>query len=306
MFKARYVFMDDAPGGGAGGDGGGGSVPPGGAPPGSGTGGPLDYSALSANFKQALASEYQAHPALNDIKDLNGLAKSYINAQQMIGSDKVVLPRTDAAPEEWDAVYNKLGRPETPDRYELGKSLEFPQGFPRDEKVDAFVKDLFHKAGLNPKQAAALYDGFTGMQIKEFQDATTAHQAQITAGLDGLRGEWGNQYDTNVAMARQAIHAFGGEDVKALLNQNGLGDHPLLIKTFAKIGQSLSEDQTFRENAGDAGFVQSMDSARVEISRLQSDPTFMKAYTNRDDPTHAAAKARMDVLWAKAYPGKAE
>ena len=306
MFKARHVFMDDTPGGGAGGDGSGGGITPGGAPAGSGTGSTVDYSALSANFKQALSTEYQSHPALNDIKDLNGLVKSYVSAQQMVGADKVVLPRADATPDEWNAVYAKLGRPETADAYKLGKGLEFPAGFPHDDKIDTLVKGLFHEVGLNSKQAAALYEGFTKMQIEEFVNTTNALQQATQKGLDDLRTEWGGKYDTNVAMARQAIHAFGGDEVKALLNQNGLGDNPLLIRTFAKIGQSLSEDQAFRENAGDQGFMQSADQARVEINRLQTDAEFMKAYTNRDHPQHQASKARMDVLWGKAYPGKVE
>jgi hypothetical protein len=303
MFKARYAFMDEM--GGDGGAGGAGGAPggAGGAPAGSGTGGSIDYSALSANFKQALSSDYQSHPALNDIKDLNGLAKSYISAQQMIGADKIVLPRTDATQEEWNNLYTKLGRPEAPDAYELGQGIEFPAGFPHDDKIDSFVKGLFHEAGLNPNQAATLYEGFTKMQIEEFTNATNAQMQSVQAGLDGLRSEWGGKFDTNVAMARQAIHAFGGEDVKALLNQNGLGDHPLLIKTFANIGASLAEDRAFNERSGDGGFVQSQDQARVEISKLQSDEGFMKAYTNRDHPQHQATKARMDALWGKAYPG---
>jgi hypothetical protein len=263
----------------------------------------VDYSALSANFKQALAVEYQTHPALADIKDLNGFAKSYINAQQMIGADKVVLPRTDAPPEEWNQFYTKLGRPEAVDGYDFSK-IELPKEFPRDEKGEKFVKELFHKTGLSTKQAENVYKEYATFQAGELQAFRDAQAAKVQEGLDSLQTEWGNKYEGEVALAKQAINAFGGEALKELMNSTGLGDHPVLIKVFNAIGKSLAEDKAFRDGSLNNGFAPTEDQAKAEIARLQTDPEFMKSYTNRNHATHAASKARMDNLWKTAYPGK--
>ena len=37
------------------------------------------------------------------------VARSYINAEQLIGRDKIPIPKT---PEEWDATYKRLGKPD--------------------------------------------------------------------------------------------------------------------------------------------------------------------------------------------------
>ena len=298
MLKQRYWYQEEASDGTSGSTGGGT-----GAPPGSGTGQTVDYSALVANFKEALAPEYKNNPALADIKDLNSLAKSYVSAQQMIGADKIVIPRSDATPEEWGAVYDKLGRPSTVDGYDLGQ-VEFPEGFPRDEKAETFIKQLFHKAGVNSQQAQTLYKEFTAHQIEQFQGIMTERQTRAEAAINSLKKEWGGKYDAEVSVAKQAVAAFGGEALKQFFNETGLGDHPTLIKAFNNIGKALAEDKSFRDGSLNQGFAPGEDAAKAEIARLQVDGGFMKAYTNRDDPQHAAAKARMDNLWKTAYPGQ--
>ena len=65
------------------------------------------------NWKDTLPDDLKAEKALESIQDIPGLAKSYIHAQKMIGSDKIPVPNKYATDEDWQAVYNKLGRPRT-------------------------------------------------------------------------------------------------------------------------------------------------------------------------------------------------
>ena len=37
----------------------------------------------------------------------------------MLGKNKVPIPDENASPEEWDKFYEKLGRPKTPDEYNI-------------------------------------------------------------------------------------------------------------------------------------------------------------------------------------------
>ena len=52
------------------------------------------------------------------------LAKSYINATQMIGKDKVAVPNKNSTEDQWNEVYDKLGRPESADKYSLNAKSE--------------------------------------------------------------------------------------------------------------------------------------------------------------------------------------
>lgn len=69
-----------------------------------------------------------------------------------------------------------------------------------------------------------------------------------------LRTEWveqtqgdkdigGEKLAANVALAQKAVTQFGTPELKALLGQTGLGNHPEFVRAFAKIGQAISEDK---------------------------------------------------------------
>lgn len=287
MFKRRFRLMEGENGGEGGGGGGGGGAPQ------------IDWSSVGPQYKAGLPAEFQNHPALADIKDLGGLAKSYIHAQTMLGTDKVVLPKADAGAEAWNEFYGKLGRPSEANGYAFEAKL--PDGFDRSILREDAIKGMFHKAGLTKSQANALFNEYVTDVLAQQQSFTSEAQAKLEAGMAGLKKEWGVNYDANAAIAKQAMKHFGGEEIDAFLNETGFDQDPRVIKLFAQIGQALREDTAFRSGAG--AFTQDSTSAQAEIGRLQQDNDFMKAYYNQDDPGHAAAVKRMEGLYKQAYPG---
>ena len=48
--------------------------------------------AAPVSFHETLEEGLRNEPSLRAIKDVNGLAKGYVNAQRMIGADKTVIP----------------------------------------------------------------------------------------------------------------------------------------------------------------------------------------------------------------------
>ncbi len=68
--------------------------------------------AAGKTWKEAISEEYRSNPNIEKFTELDALAKSYINAVSMIGTDKIPLPGKSATDEQWNEVYNKLGRPE--------------------------------------------------------------------------------------------------------------------------------------------------------------------------------------------------
>ena len=64
--------------------------------------------------------ELRNEPSLRTFTDPGALAKSYVNAQRMIGADKIAIPSKSATPDEWREVYTKLGAPTEVGGYELG------------------------------------------------------------------------------------------------------------------------------------------------------------------------------------------
>ena len=73
----------------------------------------------SEDWRSAIPEDLQNDPSLANIQDVASLAKGYVHAQHMVGADKVAIPTRETTPEELDAFYNKLGRPESVDGYEV-------------------------------------------------------------------------------------------------------------------------------------------------------------------------------------------
>ena len=44
------------------------------------------------DFLSTIPEELREHPSLSPIKDVENLARSYVNAQKLIGADKIPLP----------------------------------------------------------------------------------------------------------------------------------------------------------------------------------------------------------------------
>src|SRR5256885_6120890 len=83
-----------------------------------------------SDWRSALPDDLRTEPTLASFKDVSTLAKSFVDTKRMVG-DSIRLPKSDASPEEWGKLYDKLGRPAAPDKYEL----QTPDGVPVDEDM---------------------------------------------------------------------------------------------------------------------------------------------------------------------------
>ena len=69
-------------------------------------------------FMEMIPEDLREHPSLSPIKDVGNLARSFVNAQKLIGADKIPFP-TNPTEEDLSNIYSRLGRPETPEGYEF-------------------------------------------------------------------------------------------------------------------------------------------------------------------------------------------
>ena len=69
---------------------------------------------LVGDWRNAVDEGLRGDASLADITDINGMVKSYIHGQKMVGADKIVIPGEDASDDERGAFFTKLGRPDEP------------------------------------------------------------------------------------------------------------------------------------------------------------------------------------------------
>ena len=70
------------------------------------------------DFLSMIPEELRDHPSISPIKDVPNLARSFVNAQRLIGAEKLPLP-ANPSDADLDNIYGKLGRPESAEGYEI-------------------------------------------------------------------------------------------------------------------------------------------------------------------------------------------
>lgn len=274
-----------------GGDGGqaagGGAPPAGGQPP-------------AEDPRAWLPEEFRADPAFRDFRDLTGLAKSYKHAAGMVGLDKgqvLRLPAKEDAP-EWGEVWNRLGRPENPDGYEVAA----PEGLDEDG-LKAF-RETAHQLGLNKRQAAELM-GFYGKRLEGLRAAAEEQAVQQAAEAQRLlKAEWGSAYEDRLhAVNRLIVASEGGEEVRQALNEAGLGRNPVVLKWLAGLAMQRAEPADLKGGAaGGMSRPLAPAEARAEIAALEASEEFQRASRDRDMPGRQAILEKRNRLYAMAYP----
>lgn len=207
--------------------------------------------------------------------------------------DKLPIPAPDAPPEQWGHVWDRLGRPPTPDGYKVPEKL--PDGVKVDEQA---VKGFFseaHRLGLTSQQAAALVRWQAENHTQQASAAAAEQGIRAEKVVADLRREWGSAFDQNIGLAREAVKRFGGDEALAYLNTSGMGNDPTLIRLMSKVGKAIAADEVIGAG-GRTKFAPTPDEARREIARLYTDQEFLKGYMDNMHPSHKAAVEQMRQL----------
>lgn len=269
-----------------------------------GDGGGTGGDGGAPDFRSTLPEQFRDHTALQDIKSLEGLVSSYVNAQSMVGKDKIPLPGESATDEDWNNTFKALGRPDAPEGYGFDpKKLELPEGFTMNDDFNRDILKTAHDAGLTKRQADKMLKGLYGMFGGDFQRQSQEQKANREKWQNQLREDLGGAFDEQLSLANQAFKKIGGEELTTALKQAGLLSHPSLVKAFAKLGELTSEGNADVTDGGSGQFKMTAEQAKNEITQLRADAEFMKNYTDNKSPGHAAAMSRYTNLFKIAYPG---
>lgn len=300
MLKKYYRLMNEA------GDGdasGGGAVlssnEPASAPQSDSAGEPPHTASSSEitfpeNWKDAISEEYRNEPALNVVPDIPTLVKNYIHAQKSIGKQGVPLPDKHSTDDDKRAFFQKLGLPESPDKYELStpKEPSFEDGF-----LSQF-KEAAYKANILPDQANKLLEWYNSANSQSIEQAIVQEKTRQQEELKALRQEWGSDYDTKTKLARAVLRTAGAdESVFKWLEETGLDNSAMMIKLMSQIGDLMKEDGVIElgDNVGPSG---------KEIKqRLQELETNMEGpLYNKSHPNHHSAVKEREALYNQLYP----
>jgi hypothetical protein len=273
--------------------------------------------ATETSFLDALPEDIRAEPSLQSIKDITSLAKSYVSAQRMIGGS-IRIPSQEAGKEQVDefmkklesvpgvtripdfsdkaaadAFFNKLGRPESPDKYEI--KLD-PKLSPSQEQLQTFLQEA-HKAGLNRQQVQTIMD----FESKRTLHSMEQFEKQKAGAQEALKQVWGNDYKNKMEGAKLVLSQYAEkfpDAVKDLVNSSA-GNNPVILSALAQLGQMMVEKGSL-VGAKAPVYGLTPEEARSQISDIRNNK--QHPVNNARAPGHREAVAKLERLYQAAYP----
>tara|TARA_R100001198_G_C5167837_1_gene170060 strand:- start:24 stop:860 length:837 start_codon:yes stop_codon:yes gene_type:complete len=242
------------------------------------------------DWRNNLPDDLRNDPTLQNYKDVESLAKTVVHQQKMIGS-RIPLPKTD---EEKAELYGKLGRPDSPDKYQVNLGQDYEPYF-GEAALNEF-KNVAHTIGLNNDQVNALIEFQKAQVDYELQNQPAQLETQRKDTEQSLKQEWGFDYDKNVRAAQRALDVYGDDDLKELMNTE-VGNNPAMIKLFHRLGQEVTEDMA--QNTQNNKLAISPVDARQEIDAIMQNPKH--PYFDSRHREHRDAVEKVRQLHEKAF-----
>lgn len=141
------------------------------------------------------------------------------------------------------------GKPQgAPEKYEF----KAPEGKNYDAETMETFSEIAKELNLSQEAAQKMLDKMSPkMAERQLQQ------------VEAIRNEWaqashvdkefgGDKLNENLAIAKKALDSFGTPELRALLNESGLGNNPEVIRFMFRAGKAISEE-TFVGNSNGAG-----------------------------------------------------
>lgn len=155
--------------------------------------------------------------------------------------DKTALGAAGEKSGDDDGGDGEGGAPEEYEDFTIAEGQELDAAMV--EKFTPVAKEL----GLTQANAQKLVDLYAG-EVARANEANQQAFAELKSGwLKEAKSDaevGGAKWNETMSHADKAIKAFGDPELREALDFTGVGNHPALIRFFAKVGSKLVEDTT--------------------------------------------------------------
>lgn len=187
-----------------------------------------------SNNQTDTGAESQAPQSLEATAD-----KLYGDQQQQSGEQEQQQSGEAEGEAGQEAGEQEAAKEGAPEQYEEFKA---PEGQQFDPEVLNNFKEVAKDLNLSQEAAQKMLD--------KMGPVVAQRQAQQ---VEALRNQWadqstadkefgGEKLNENLGVARKALDTFGSPELKSLLNESGLGNHPEFIRLLYRAGKAISED----------------------------------------------------------------
>lgn len=246
----------------------------------------------SFSWKSQLAPDFANSPTMQKFADdksgFNEAVKSHLSLEQMLGHEKVPVPKGDFAQDKegWDRFAKAMGVPDKAEAYGLPDAEIPPEMQGLNFNKQEFAQ-IAHSLKLTPGQTKELWNAYTGKTKEQYGQHLKGMKEKMTQVVNQMRSEWGDAYESNVELGQMVINKFSsGTEMNDWITSN-LASNPMGIKFLAQIGNQFAENKV-----GDFGikrFSLAPDQAKDEWDKIRSDMNH--PYNNDKAPAAEREKA---------------
>ena len=126
-----------------------------------------------------------------------------------------------------------------PEKYEF----KVPEGVTLDANAQTAFSEVAKELNLTQEAAQKVLDKMGPVIAGRHAEALTQAKAQWVESSKTDKEFGGEKLAENLAVAKKALDTFGTPELRTLLNESGLGNHPELIRAFFRAGKAISEDK---------------------------------------------------------------
>lgn len=199
-------------------------------------------------------AQQTAAPAAGSASNADASGQAATEQQTQATAQPADAPATDAPAKDGgegkdttDAAKDKTPSKEAaeggaPEQYD---DFQAPEGVQLDTELVGDLKTIAKELNLSQQDAQRVADlGPKLMQkLQDQQAEAIARVREDWANSAKADTEFGGERLTeNLAVAKQALDAFGTPELRTLLNESGIGNHPEVIRFMVRAGKAISSD----------------------------------------------------------------
>jgi len=162
----------------------------------------------------------------------------------------LVKPNEKSTPEEINAFYSSLGKPESPAEYGFEAPSDLPEGLDYSDERAARFAQRSHELNLTKEQAQGVMDIYHEEIKSQYGELAAERESLLDANMKTLETAWGGEYGSDKFNANHqlALRAFNAatqgtpEIAQAVKDNPELASNPIVLQMFSALGAQMNSD----------------------------------------------------------------
>lgn len=176
----------------------------------------------------------------------------------LLGGDPTPEPNANTEQPKSDDV-KQDDKPEDKKSEGAPEAYDFtaPEGVELDDQSVAAFADVAKELNLSQESAQKILEKVSPVMAQRQAAAFENVKTEWATASKGDAEFGGDKLPENLAVAKSAMDKFATPELKTLLEESGMGNHPEVIRLMYRVGKAISQDtfvagDSVKANKGDA------------------------------------------------------